>query len=153
VFERGPAGLGLMTAAAGAGAAGAAVFKAMSRAPKPGVFQKHVLVMLLLVPLLVAGLSLVDSFPVAMAVVLVLGGCVTFVAISLQALVQMAIDDHFRGRVMGLWTTVSIGSGALGAVIMGMLVDRIGTAPAQATIGLVLACLGAVMIRRFMSGG
>jgi len=54
---------------------------------------------------------------------------------------------------MGLWTTVSIGSGALGAVIMGILVDRIGVAPAQAVIGLGLAGLAAVMIRRFMSRG
>ena len=105
------------------------------------------------VPLLVAGLSLVNSFPVAMGFVMMLGGCVTWLAISLQALVQMAIDDHFRGRVMGLWTTVSIGSGALGAVIMGILVDRIGVAPAQAVIGLGLAGLAAVMIRRFMSRG
>ena len=73
----------------------------------------------------------------------------TLLAISLQALVQMAIDDHFRGRVMGLWTTVSIGSGASGAVIMGMLVDQMGVAPAQATVGLVLACLAGFMILRF----
>jgi len=65
----------------------------------------------------------------------------------------MAIDDHFRGRVMGLWTTVSIGSGALGAVVMGILVDRIGVAPAQATIGLVLGGLSVVMILRFRQRG
>jgi MFS family permease len=153
VFERGPAGLGFMTAAAGAGAAGAAIFKAMSQAQKPGVFQPHVLSMVLLVPLLVAGLSHVDSFAMAVSVVTLLGGSVTLLAISLQSLVQMAIDDHFRGRVMGLWTTVSIGSGALGAVIMGMLIERVGIAPAQATIGLVLTGLSAVMILRFRKRG
>ena len=77
----------------------------------------------------------------------------TLLAISLQSLVQMAIDDHFRGRVMGLWTTVSIGSGALGAVLMGLLIDRIGVAPAQATIGLVLAGLSGVTILRFRKAG
>ena len=107
----------------------------------------------LLVPLLVAALSLVNGFATATAVILVLGGCVTWLAISLQALVQMAIDDHYRGRVMGLWTTVSIGSGALGALIMGVLIDRIGIAPAQATIGLVLTGFGAVMILRFRARG
>jgi hypothetical protein len=142
-----------MTAAAGAGAAGAAIFKAMSQAQKPGVFQPHVLSMVLLVPLLVAGLSHVDSFAMAVSVVTLLGGSVTLLAISLQSLVQMAIDDHFRGRVMGLWTTVSIGSGALGAVIMGMLIERVGIAPAQATIGLVLTGLSAVMILRFRKRG
>ena len=152
VFERGPAGLGFMTAAAGAGAAGAAILKAVSPAQTPGVFQNHLLFMVLLVPLLVAGLSHVERFSTAVGVVLLLGGCVTLLAISLQALVQMAIDDHFRGRVMGLWTTVSIGSGAIGAVMMGILIDRIGIAPAQATIGLVLTGFGMVMILRFRSG-
>jgi MFS family permease len=131
VFERGPAGLGFMTAAAGAG----------------------VLSMVLLVPLLVASLSQVGGFAAAVGIVMLLGGSVTLLAISLQSLVQMAIDDHFRGRVMGLWTTVSIGSGALGAVIMGVLIDRIGIAPAQATIGLVLTGLSAVIILRFRQRG
>ena len=109
LFERGPAGLGFMTAAAGAGAAGAAIFKAMFAAQTPGVFQKQVVVTLLLVPLLAAGLGLVDNFHVATGIVVLLGGGVTLLGVSLQALVQMAIDDHHRGRVMGLWTTVSIG--------------------------------------------
>lgn len=145
-FERGPAGLGFMTAAAGAGAAVAAIFKAMSPAQQPDVFQTHVFVVLLLMPILVIGLSFVESFHVATAFVLTLGGCMTLLAISLQALVQMAIEDHFRGRVMGLWTTVSIGSGAFGAFIMGLLVDQMGIALAQATVGLVLACFAGFMI-------
>jgi hypothetical protein len=145
-FERGPAGLGFMTAAAGAGAALAAIFKAMSPAQQPDVFQTHVFVVLLLMPILVTGLSFVESFHVATAFVLTLGGCMTLLAISLQALVQMAIEDHFRGRVMGLWTTVSIGSGAFGAFIMGLLVDQMGIALAQATVGLVLACFAGFMI-------
>jgi hypothetical protein len=48
---------------------------------------------------------------------------------------------------------VSIGSGALGAVIMGMLIERVGIAPAQATIGLVLTGLSAAMILRFRKRG
>ena len=100
---------------------------------------------LLLVPLLVAGLGLVDNFHVATGIVVLLGG-VTLLGVSLQALVQMAIDDHHRGRVMGLWTTVSIGSGALGAVIMGVLADQAGVAPAQAMIGLLFACAAGLAI-------
>ena len=153
LFERGPAGLGFMTAAAGAGAAGAAIFKAMSAAQTPGVFQMQTVVTLLLVPLLVAGLGLVDNFHLATGIVVLLGGGVTLLGVSLQALVQMAIDDHHRGRVMGLWTTVSIGSGAFGAVIMGVLADQAGVALAQAMIGLMLAGLAIFMVMRFRSPG
>ena len=113
--------------------------------------QKQVLVTLLLVPLLVAGLGLVDNFHVATGIVMLLGGGVTLLGVSLQALVQMAIDDNFRGRVMGLWTTVSIGSGAIGAVIMGVLVDGIGILEAQVMVGLSLTGLGLIAIGLFRS--
>ena len=119
----------------------------------PGVFQTQVVVTLLLVPLLVAGLGLVNNFHVATGIVMLLGGGVTLLGVSLQALVQMAINDHFRGRVMGLWTMVSIGSGAFGAVIMGVLTDQAGVAPAQAMIGLLLAGLAIFMVMRFRSSG
>ena len=148
VFGKGPAGLGMMTAAAGAGAAAAAIFKAISRAQSAGKLHPHILAMVIMVPLLVASLSQVSNFTTAMIIVILLGGCVTFLAISLQSLVQMEIDDHHRGRVMGLWTTVSIGSGAGGAVIMGYLTDWMGVPAAQTTIGLVLATSGVALILR-----
>ena len=72
----------------------------------------------------------------------------TLLSISLQSTVQMAIEDQYRGRVMGLWTTISIGSGALGAVLMGGLVDLVGTSAAQLT-GLLLATASATVLLRF----
>ena len=103
----------------------------------------------MIVPLLVASLSQISAFPVATGIVVLLGGTLTMLSISLQSLVQMEIDDHYRGRVMGLWTTVSIGSGALGAVIMGAMTDVLGVPLAQASIGFTLAAISAMMIVRF----
>ena len=149
VFGKGPAGLGMMTAAAGAGAAIAAILKAVSKAQSAGRFQTSMLAMVMIVPLLVASLSQISAFPVATGIVILLGGTLTMLSISLQSLVQMEIDDHYRGRVMGLWTTVSIGSGALGAVIMGAMTDLLGVPLAQASIGFTLAAISAMMIFRF----
>ena len=139
VFEQGPSGLGYMTAAAGAGAATASIFKALSKPKTSGSFVPHMLALPVIIPLLVSSFALIQDFATAVAAVAMVGAAVTLLAISLQSAVQMAIEDQYRGRVMGLWTTISIGSGALGAVLMGVLVDLVGVSAAQLVIGLSFA--------------
>ena len=149
VFAQGPSGLGYMTAAAGAGAAGASIFLTMSKPQEVGGFGRLVLAMPIVVPLLVASLTMVEHFQLAVVAVALIGATVTLLSISLQATVQMSIEDHYRGRVMGLWTTISIGSGAAGAILMGLLIDLIGIAEAQLAIGLTLAGLSCGALLRF----
>ena len=152
VFGQGPSGLGYMTAAAGAGAAAASIFKALSRPQTPGEFQPQILAMPVIIPLLVAAFAMIGDFATAVAAVALVGATVTLMSISLQSTVQMEIEDQYRGRVMGLWTTISIGSGAAGAVLMGFLVDLVGVAPAQLMIGLVLAAASVLVLLRFRRG-
>jgi len=149
VFDKGPSGLGYMTAAAGAGAVGASIFKAVSKPQKPDEFEPHILAMPVVIPLLVASVAMIRDFGTAVAAVALIGAAVTLLAISLQSTVQMAIEDQYRGRVMGLWTTISIGSGALGAVLMGVLVDLTGTPTAQLATGLSLATASIFVLLRF----
>lgn len=151
VFAQGPSGLGYMTAAAGAGAASASVFLTMSKPQEVGGFGRPVLAMPVTVPLLVASLTMVDDFYLAVAVIALIGAAVTLLSISLQATVQPAIEDHYRGRVMGLWTTISIGSAA-GAMLMGLLIDMTGLAEAQLAIGPTLAAMSRVVLIRFGKG-
>ena len=152
VFGQGPSGLGYMTAAAGGGAAAASIFKALSKPQKSGIFEPHVLTLPVIIPLLVAGFSMIRDFGMAVAAVALLGAVVTLLAISLQSTVQMAIEDQYRGRVMGLWTTISIGSGALGAVLMGVLVDLAGVSAAQLMIGAGLAGASAAVLLKSKRG-
>ena len=149
VFGRGPSGLGYMTAAAGAGAAAASIFLAISKPQQAGIFGRHTLAMPVIIPLLVASLTLIDNFQMAVGVIALTGATVTLLGISLQSIVQLAIEDHYRGRVMGLWTTISIGSGAAGAMLMGLLIDLTGVAAAQLAIGLCLAGVSAMVLFRF----
>lgn len=121
----------------------------MSKPQQVGGFGRLVLAMPVVVPLLVSSLTLVDDFHLAVAVIALIGATVTFHGISLQATVQLAIEDHYRGRVMGLWTTISIGSGAAGAILMGLFIDLLGVAEAQLAIGLSLAALSAAALMRF----
>ena len=152
VFGQGPSGLGYMTAAAGGGAAAASIFKAVSRPQIPGEFQPQILAMPVIIPLLVAAFAMIDDFATAVVAVAFVGATVTLMSISLQSTVQMEIEDQYRGRVMGLWTTISIGSGAAGAVLMGFLVDLVGVAPAQLMIGLVLAVVSILVLLQFRRG-
>ena len=102
-----------------------------------------------LIPLLVSALTIVSSFELAVAMVALIGATVTLLAISLQSIVQLAIEDHYRGRVMGLWTTISIGSGAAGAILMGLLIDLLGVVAAQLAIGRSLAGRSCLVLVRF----
>ena len=43
-----------------------------------------------------------------------------------QALLQMTVNDEYRGRVMSIWTVVAMGSPAIGALVSGALADWIG---------------------------
>ena len=59
---------------------------------------------------------------------------------STQALVQTAIDDSRRGRVMGLYTVIYRGTPAFGAIGTGVLAEAFGlqlTFAAAAAICLV----------------
>ena len=104
------------------------------------------------IPLLVTTFAMIGDFATAVAAVAFVGATVTLMSISLQSTVQMEIEDQYRGRVMGLWTTISIGSGAAGAVLMGFLVDLVGVAPAQLMIGLVLAAASILVLLLFGRG-
>ena len=95
---------------------------------------------------------MIDDFGTAVGAVALVGASVTLLAISLQSTVQMAIEDRYRGRVMGLWTTISIGSGALGAVLMGVLVDMAGPAFAQLLTGLTLAAASVLVLSKVRRG-
>lgn len=142
VFNAGPTGLGLMTAGAGAGALIASLAKVLGRGQAMGTVSPIVLVMALVVPGLVIGLSLVDQFWQALMMIILLGFSITIVAVSLQSMIQMELPDHYRGRVMGLWTMVSIGGGAVGAMMMGTIGDLFGIGTAQIGVGggMLLLC-------------
>ena len=135
VFNAGPTGLGLMTAGAGVGALAASLAKVLGRGQLEGTVPPIVLVMALVTPGLVSGLSVIDQFWQALILTVMLGFSITIVAVSLQSMIQMELPDHYRGRVMGLWTMVSIGGGAVGAMLMGTIGDLFGISMAQICIG------------------
>lgn len=147
LYQRGPAGLGALTAAAGAGALAAAASMALGRGQEPGRLPRRGLVAV------VAGLALVlllgraASWPVTVALVALLGMAGTLVGVSMQSAVQLVLPDGYRGRVMSLWTMVAIGAAAIGAVGLGALADAVGLGAALTGAGAAGVAAAALLLR------
>jgi len=148
VFAKGPAGLGLLTAAAGAGALVAGLIKALTPAQAPGRLPMWALGLTLVGMAGVALMGLSSNWALTLMLVAGLGFASSVSGISMQTTVQMDLDDDLRGRVMSLWAMVGIGAAAAGAGAQGALVDWIGF---PATLGLVgvagVAALSSLMLR------
>lgn len=59
-------------------------------------------------------------------IVIVSALSMTIIGTGCQALVQLVVSDAFRGRVLSVWTVISMGGPAFGAFAMGALADIAG---------------------------
>ncbi|GGO78082.1 MFS transporter [Marinobacterium nitratireducens] len=62
-------------------------------------------------------------------VIMLLSLAVTVIGTGCQALIQLCIGDEYRGRVLSIWTVVSLGMPALGAFVLGASADVLGFRP------------------------
>lgn len=76
------------------------------------------------------------------AMIMLLSLAVTIIGTGCQALIQLCIDDRYRGRVLSIWTVVSLGVPALGAFVIGAAADAFGFR----TVLLCAALLGAASV-------
>ena len=135
VFSRGAAGLGLLTSSAGFGALIAGVIKAFTPSQLVRELPKFALASALLGIGLLPLVGLSNSWSLTLLCISYLGFAGTLAGISVQTAIQIDLDDDFRGRVMSLWTMVSIGATATGAIILGGLADHIGISLAFSLAG------------------
>jgi hypothetical protein len=128
-FGQGAAGLGMLTAAAGAGALSSAMLKALGRggrgrqhsAQRAGGDGRWVS--------RGRGHGPAPVWPLALLATAVSGFTATWCGVSLQAAIQTDLPDAYRGRVMSLWTVVGFGTVAIGAGLIGGLAELVGSAP------------------------
>lgn len=66
---------------------------------------------------------------------------------SAQSLVQLAAVDHLRGRVVGLYMLVFIGSGAVGGPVVGWIAESFGARTALLASGAVPALVTVLVCR------
>ena len=144
VHDRGAEGLGLLTAAAGAGALVAALAKTAGAGQ--GGIPPITRVVLVGGVVALTGLGLSQGWWAAMAWTAVLGFASTFCGVGLQAAVQEDLPDTLRGRVMALWVVVGIGAVALGSGGLGWLAGLFGLMPVLVWSGLVGGTVALAMV-------
>ncbi len=126
VFDKGAAGLGLLTAASGLGA----IVAGLGLVLLPSAFGRNRLPLAVAISLFgvacIAGLGLTASWPAAISLVAAMSAAAAASGIICQSAIQTRIDDGMRGRVMSMWASVAIGSSAMGAAILGVAVEFLG---------------------------
>lgn len=134
-FGRGAAGLGYLTAAAGAGAMTSALLKAVGVAAVGARIPRAVWIASFAGQGAVIAMGLAPSWPLVLLAAGLTGLTSTWCGVSLQSAIQSGLPDGFRGRVMSLWVVVGFGTVAVGAVGIGAAADFIGIGPALAIAG------------------
>ncbi len=124
-FGRGPTGYGLLLTAYGVGA----VVSALRLASRRWTVAEHRRTLgqgLLLFGAGLLGVAASPSYPVAVAAQVVAGlGMLRFTATT-NTLIQLLVDDAFRGRVMGLHTVMFMGMAPVGSLVLGAIAQPLG---------------------------
>ena len=68
-----------------------------------------------------------------------------------SALVQTAVNDDMRGRVMSLFAMIYRGVPAIGAIVIGLAAEKIGMRSALAMCGVVCALVWIALATRHRS--
>lgn len=146
VFNRDATGLALMTSAMGLGAIvggysliGGKVWRSLTQA----LFANMII--------LATALTLfatTHSFYFALLMLAAIGFALTVNGVCTQSLLQATVDDSYRGRVMSLYSVIFRGIPALGALIIGIVSDRMGLALPVIAAGLLMGIAWLVLINQ-----
>ena len=124
VFDEGMAGLSILISMSAAGSILGGL--SMARTQHSGGLVKVVLLSSLAIAAAATAFALVREYWVAGTFLVVLGFMNVVFSVSSQSLVQHAVDEDTRGRVMSSWFMLNRGGPALGTFFFGIVADLIG---------------------------
>ncbi len=146
VFNAGPEGLALMTSAMGVGAICASFWLAQ-RGRLSGL-TGIVFVGVLVNGAAVALFAMSTNLWTGALLLAVSGFTQACTGTGTQTLVQSAVEDRLRGRVMSVWLVIGRGGPALGALVMGSLAELVGFGPPLLTGAVVTFLIAALVMPR-----
>ena len=131
-------GYGFLMAASGIGSLLAALSIAFSGRPTPAMIARGAL----LLGLAEIAAAAVHVFPLALLAMGFVGFGAIAMAATANTMIQLAVPDELRGRVMSVYTTVFVGSTPFGGLLMGWIASRFGVDVSLAFAGTACAMLG-----------
>jgi MFS family permease len=138
VFDRGPAGLAILGSTVGIGAILGGLWLAQRR--DGSRLTELTLLHSLVVALAVLGFALSGPFALAVGFVAVAGFAMVASGAGTQTVLQTAVEEGMRGRVLSLFGLIFRGGPALGALVMGAVSEVTGLR-APLIAGTLLAAL------------
>jgi predicted MFS family arabinose efflux permease len=133
---------GLMTAAGAGALIGGLVVASMGDYPRKGALVAGGVAAF---PAVLISLSFTQTHTIALVLCFILGIAMILLTASMNTLVQTAIADRFRGRVMSLYVLVFLGPLPFGNLLAGKLAETLGV-----VITLRLGALISLVISLFL---
>ena len=149
LFGGGSAEFAALTTAAGAGAIVASIV--VTRTQNSERLLRIASSAALASSCLLLGLGMTENYWIGISIVAGLGCSCTLCGVGVQALIQLKVDDNFRGRVLGLWGVFAIGATAVGGLLLGSVarVSSISTTAIGSAIilAVLVVLIGGALIR------
>ncbi len=143
LLKSGAGGYGLLMSAAGVGSIFAAL--SLTRTNGRDQLRRNLLIGLSIFGGGLIAFSLSRVFVLSLALNLCVGFGMVLYGASTNTLVQMGVEDKYRGRIMSLYTLMFVGTAPLGSFVLGSVAQHFG-APWATRISGTLCILGAVWV-------
>ncbi len=136
VFAAGAGGYGLLLTAAGIGSMASSLVLAAGHYSR-AEHRRNLLLGLVLFAAGVLGVAVSPRLEVALFCQLLAGfGMVRYLATT-NTLLQLFVEERYRGRMMGLHTVMFLGTQPLGSLLLGEIAQRVGVRRAALVSGCV----------------
>jgi MFS family permease len=96
-------------------------------------------------PIFIAFFAMTYWLPLSLLFMVFLGIATIFVANLSNATIQSIVPDSLRGRVMGVYTTIFMGSMPLGALLLGTIAEHTGEAEAALLSSAAAFCVAGLI--------
>ena len=143
ILHSGPQGYGLMVSAFGVGSLLSAIV--LTRRHDRWRLRRNLLLALATAAIGMASFAWSRWLPLMLLAGFACGFGLIFYVATTNVMLQLTVEDEYRGRVMSFYTLMFIGTSPIGAILAGAIAQRYGAPIATSSCAVVLA-FGAVWV-------
>ncbi|MDO8958282.1 MAG: MFS transporter [Rhodocyclaceae bacterium] len=149
IFQGGAQTYGFLLGSAGSGALAAALFLALRGGRRDAAgLDRWVAHAMLGSGIALAAFALTPAIALAFPLLTAMGFCVVISIAGSNTLIQMVVEEDYRGRVMAIFSTAFLGIAPLGSLAIGAIGAAAGVRPTLLLCGLLACGLGMTYRRR-----